>query len=471
MKKTLHLFFFLASLFPLFICVAELNLSLPQPNTSRIQVSAAASPFASTLKARKSGLTILRKLRRTGQIIEDPEINLWIRSIGNRLVSRALQSTSPFYFLISKDTSINAFATEGGVIVVNAGLILRSGSESEVAAVIAHEIAHVTQRHISRMRNKAKANKLGTNAALIAGMVASTQNPQAGQAILNTTIATMAHNQLSFSREAESEADREGLRILTRAGFDPLAMPSILQKLEQFAITGNEEIRELLQKHPLTHRRVTDTLSRAKKIGSFRGKESKHYLFMFMREKIRANTKTLLTTPNKVPAHIKKYSIAQKLMQRKSFIKALQVSNIKGSHIPEALMVAQLLCKTKQFKKSLAILQPLYGLYPSHQPVILSLAKTYSALGMHQKAWDTIKHIKPLEQTSLEFFEVKQSIAQQAKQPSQAYYASALRNIRMANYKIAKTQIKKAIKLSRNSHEARKMKQDLFLLDGFMKKK
>ena len=469
MKKTLHLFLLLASLLPLFICVAELNLNLPQPNAPHIQVSAAASPFSSTLKARKSGLSILRKFRRTGQVIEDPEINLWIRSIGNRLVSRALQSTSPFYFLISKDTSINAFATEGGVIVVNAGLILKSSSESEVAAVIAHEIAHVTQRHISRMRNKAKANKLGTNAALIAGMVASTQNPQAGQAILNTAIATMAHNQLSFSREAESEADREGLRILTRAGFDPLAMPSILQKLEQFANTENEEIREFLQKHPLTHRRVTDTLARAKKLGRFRGKESKYYLFI--REKIRASTKTLLTTPNKVPAHIKKYSFAQQLMQRKSFIKALQVSNIKGSHIPEALMVAQLLGKTKQFKKSLGILQPLYALYPSHQPVILSLAQTYSALGMHQKAWDTIKHIKPLEQTSLEFFEVKQSIAQQAKQPSQAYYASALRNIRMANYKIAKMQIKKAIKLSRNSHEARKMKQDLFLLDGFMKTK
>ena len=467
MIKIPHLFLFFSILFPTFTAIAELNLKLPRSNSSQIQISGTSGQFSSTLEARKHGLRTLRKFRRTGQIIEDPEVNLWIRSIGNKLVSRALQSTSPFYFLVSKDTSINAFATEGGVIVVNAGLILKSDSESEIAAVIAHEIAHITQRHISRMRDKAKANKLGTNAALIAGMVASSQDSHAGQAIINTVMATMAHKQLSFGREAESEADREGLRILTRAGFNPNAMPSILQKLEQFADTENAEIREFLQNHPLTHRRVTDTLARAKKLGQFRGKESKHYLFM--REKIRANTNTLLSTPNRVPTYIKNYSKAQKLFQRKSFIEALRIANLKGNHVPENVMAALLFNKTKQYKKSLAILLPLYRLYPNNEPLALSLAQTYAALGKYQEAWKLLKKVTTSEQTSLEFFEVKQNIAQRAKQPSQAYYASAQRNLRIANYEVAIVQIKKAIKLSRDSHEVREMKRDLLLINTFKK--
>ena len=179
-----------------------------------------SSGFTVSTKEREQGLVILRKLRASGKLIENPEINLWIRSLGNRLVSRAPNSPNPFYFVVSRDSSVNAFATLGGVVVINSGLILRTSSESELAAVLAHEIAHITQRHIPRMLEKAKNNKLATSAALLAGVLAASKDPQVGAAIINTSLAASAHKQLAFGRDAEAEADRVGLRILASSGLN-----------------------------------------------------------------------------------------------------------------------------------------------------------------------------------------------------------------------------------------------------------
>jgi len=301
----------LLSLLFVFNIKAELDLKLPKGFASPEQTSASQQQFFAPLKSQINGLKILRKLRASKEYIEDPEVSEWIRALGNRLVSRSLGSTSPFYFLVSKNTSLNAFATEGGVVVINAGLILKSDSESEVAAVLSHEIAHVSQRHITRLKAKAEKIEWGSKAALVAGLIANTKNPQAGQAILNTTMATIAHKQLAFTREAEAEADREGLRILTRAGYDPLAMPSVLQKLEQFANNNTAGVREYLQSHPLTQRRVSDTFVRAKRLGKHQRKSWP--TFFYVREKIRVLSNSPISTPNNVTASVKRYSMAQTL--------------------------------------------------------------------------------------------------------------------------------------------------------------
>ncbi len=298
---------------------AELNLSLPK-NTQAATINH-ASNYTSTPVESASGLKILRRLRNSGNLVEDPEINTWIRSIGNQLTAHASHSNTPFYFLVSRNLDVNAFATPGGVVVINAGLILLANSESELAAVLSHEIAHITQRHISRMIAKANSNKLAANAALIASLLASTQNPQAGQAILNTAIATMAHKQLAFGRVAEAEADRVGLRILASAGFNPLGMPHFLQKLESSSNSKYDDVREFLQNHPLTHKRVSDTKSRAKQY-KFRQQQN-NSSFLYMREKVRAITSSTKPALNNLPNAVKKYSKALQLSRSGNYTNAL----------------------------------------------------------------------------------------------------------------------------------------------------
>ncbi len=434
--------FLLTTLFASFT-KAELNLELPDLNLP--DLGAQSRSYLSVAKDRELGLKTLRKLRRSNRVIEDPEVNIWIRSLGNKLKTNAPRSSSPLYFVVVKNQAINAFATLGGVIVINSGLILHTKSESELAAVIAHEIAHITQNHISRMIAKANSNKLAKGAAVLAGVIASSKDPQAGQAILSATIATMAHQQLSFSREAEAEADRVGLRILAQSGFNPMGMPRFLTKLEQFSDDRNANITEYLRSHPLTLKRVTDTRIRAKKLGRFRGKENISYLYM--REKLRALSNANLPVPANIPANIRKYSQALHLKQQRKYQAALHLTGNFSRKVSEAILIAQLLNRQHLYQQTIRILKPLINIYPSDDALSIPLAQAYIALGQTESAWKVLNDVDIAEQTSLEFFDVFQEAARLARKTSQAYRSVANRNIRIGDYKSAILQLRRAIKL------------------------
>ncbi len=440
--KTSLLCFFL-SLFVLSNSVlhAELNLELPKQDLP--DMVSTSVPQMGYSGERKLGINILRKMRSRGNIIEDPEISSWIQSLGHRLSARASATGNPLYFLISKSRSVNAFATRGGVIVVNAGLILKTDSESELAAVISHEIAHVTQRHIERMINQSRQNVLGRSAAILAGVVAGSKNPQVGSAILTTTMATAMHKQLSFSREAESEADRVGLKILTSAGFNPQGMPHFLQKLEQLSDDRFSEVTEYLQSHPLAHKRVLDAQLGANQMGAFRGKE--HVDYLYMREKIRALL-TQAPAAVKLPPKINQYAQVLRLKKKGDFSRALQLSQGFKRQIFGASLHANLLNKQRQYAKTVQLLKPLLASYPNNTALSIPLARATLALGRPEEAWRIIRNIPLNEQTSLEFFEIRKQIAHASRHNAEAYRSVAERNMRIGEYKYAALQLRQAMK-------------------------
>ena len=419
---------------------AELNLELPDLKLP--DLVSTSIPAIGYTEERKIGLKVLRKFRSRGNIIEDPEISHWIQTLGNRLSVRASSTGNPFYFLVSKNRSINAFATMGGVIVVNAGLILKTESESELAAVISHEIAHVTQRHIERMIDQSRQNVLGRSAAILAGVVAGSKNPQLGSAILTTTMATSMHKQLSFSREAESEADRVGLNILASAGYNPQGMPLFLQKLEQLSDSRFSEVSEYLQSHPLAHKRVLDAQLRANKIRSSRTNEHADYLYM--REKIRALTRAPAAA--KLLPKINRYAQALQLKQKGNFSRALHITRGFNRQIYEASLQASLLNKQKQYAKTVQLLRPLLESYPNNIALSIPLARATLALGQAEQAWRIVRNVPLSEQTSLEFFEVRQQIAHASRHDAEAYRSAAERNIRIGEYKYAAIQLRQAMK-------------------------
>jgi len=422
---------------------ADLNLELPDLNLPDL-----GDPSVSSLdysEERERGVDILRFLRGRGSLIEDPEINTWIRALGNRLAARAPHTSNPFYFVISKDKSINAFATIGGVVLINAGLIIKTDSESELAAVLSHEIAHVTQRHIARMIARSKEDTFGRSAALLAGIVAGTQNPQVGQAIISTTLAAGMHKQLSFNREAESEADRVGIRILANSGFNPQGMPRFLQKLEQFSDDKYSDITEYLQSHPLPHKRVLDTQFRANRLGTKNVKDSVNYLYM--RERVRVLLRPDSFPPSNTSARIKKYADALRKEKEGHYAQALKVVGQQSKQVAEAILIARLLNHQRQYQKTIQLLTPLLKLYLGNEALSLPMARAYAATGQHQQAWNVMRRVTISEQTSLEFFEVRQQIANRAGHQAEAYRSAAERNLRMGEYKYAAVQLRQAIKL------------------------
>jgi predicted Zn-dependent protease len=217
----------------------------------------------------KIGLMIVKGMRDAGQIDEDPEITEYVQSLGERLASHASDGGGRFQFFVVKDPTINAFALPGGFIGVNSGLVLATANESELAGVLAHEIAHVTQRHIARtVQAQGRANIVSTAALLAAILIGATTG--AGGDFMQGAIAAAtgisAQQKLNFTRSAEYEADRVGITTLADAGFDPNGMPSFFETMGRRAGLAGTRVPEFLQTHPVTSNRIAESRSRARQL-------------------------------------------------------------------------------------------------------------------------------------------------------------------------------------------------------------
>ncbi len=227
------------------------------------------APWDSTLsraQAYQIGRMVLHQLREADRIVEDPELTAYVQAIGHRLASRVSDGETKFQFFIVKDDTINAFALPGGFIGVNAGLIQATASESELAGVLAHEIAHVTQDHIARQIYAQSTTGLATTAAMIAAVLLGAIAGAGGEAVsaaVSVTQGLAIQNQITHTRNHEYEADRVGLGILAGAGFDPNGMPDFFETLGRRSGISGSQIPEFLRTHPLEANRVAESRNRA----------------------------------------------------------------------------------------------------------------------------------------------------------------------------------------------------------------
>jgi len=230
----------------------------------------------------RAGLGWFASIRQTGQVLEDPEVSDYIQEIGHSLSSRAEEGQHQFYYFVLKDPIVNAFAMPGGFIAIQSGLILATRNENELAGVMAHETAHVTQRHLVRqLIDQSHAGLLSTAAmlaAILLGATAGRGNPDAMEgAILATQSAAIQH-QINYTRASEFEADRIGIGTMAAAGYDPLGMASFFDYMSH---SGPEPSRvnavQFLIDHPIFSDRVAEARDRAEQIGRIRHTDSLSY--------------------------------------------------------------------------------------------------------------------------------------------------------------------------------------------------
>ncbi|MFN4236159.1 MAG: M48 family metalloprotease [Vogesella sp.] len=236
------------------------------------------------------GRDILRSLRDEGDVIDDAEVVSYLNDLGTTLAATAQAPQLQFNFFAVNDRSINAFALPGGVIGVHSGLLLSAQSEAEVAAVLAHEIAHVTQRHLARMQENQGRSQLWLLAAVLAGALAGARssNSDATFAAINAGVGLSASQQLAYSRDFEREADRLGMQYLAAAGFDPRAMPAFFQRLQQEQRHNDNNSFGFLRTHPLTGERISESQARAQSYPLKMRANSQD--FLLVREKLRIAT-------------------------------------------------------------------------------------------------------------------------------------------------------------------------------------
>ena len=214
------------------------------------------------------GRMVVRGLRDQDQVLDDPEVAQYIQSLGSRLSSQAHDGAQRFTFFTVRDPVINAFALPGGFIGVNSGLILETKNESELAGVMAHEIAHVTQRHIARSLAAQSRTSLVSTAAMLAAILlgAAAGGGDGAMAGVAAAQSLAIQQQISFTRANETEADRVGIGILARAGMDPEGMPQFFETMSRHAGSSEINIPEMLRTHPVTSTRIAETKERAEQL-------------------------------------------------------------------------------------------------------------------------------------------------------------------------------------------------------------
>ena len=215
------------------------------------------------------GRQVVRQLRNAGAMTEDPQLHEYVQTLGATLAAHAHNGEFQFEFFIVNDDAINAFALPGGYIGVNVGLIQASETESELAGVLAHEIAHVTQRHIARSVYDNQRSSILSIAAMLAAVLlgaASDAGGDAMQGILTASQAATVQRQIDFTRSNEFEADRIGMDTLYSAGFNPLGMASFFEKLSRRYGLARQKVPQFLQTHPVTSERIAGSRNRARQL-------------------------------------------------------------------------------------------------------------------------------------------------------------------------------------------------------------
>ncbi|WNL44784.1 M48 family metalloprotease [Dyella sp. BiH032] len=231
-------------------------------------LGSSANALVSPQEAQDYGAAMLRQMRALDMVVDDAMLDDYINDLGYRLVAASDKPKDHFSFFIVKEDVINAFAAPGGYIAVNSGLIDITNSESELAGVIAHEIGHITQNHLQRAFEASKKDA-PLMALVLLGAIAAGAGAHAGDAasaVLMGGQGLMLQRQINFTRKDEVEADRAGILTLSNAGYDPNAMASFFERMQdtlRAGSGGDRDVPELLQTHPVTLSRISDAKSRA----------------------------------------------------------------------------------------------------------------------------------------------------------------------------------------------------------------
>lgn len=247
-----------------------------------------ADNYMSPAEEDKLGRQVVSELLARGMIVEDTQLSEYLGQVGSRLASHTSRNPSDFRFYVIDSTQVNAFALPGGYIGVNAGLITETDNESELAGVMGHEIAHVTQRHIARQIEATSGMGWATAAAILVAAIAGGGDPDAISAAVTAGVSNLGQQQTNYTRAHEFEADRIGIRTLAASDYDPDAMASFFEKMQRRSRLYGNQLPQILLSHPVSNTRMAEAEARAQDYSGIDVHESPGYALMKERVRVLA---------------------------------------------------------------------------------------------------------------------------------------------------------------------------------------
>jgi beta-barrel assembly-enhancing protease len=353
------------------------------------------------------GLSVLRQMRNAGILIEDPILDEYLRTLQTRLGEASSSPDENFRYCLIADKEFNAFAVPGGVIGINTGLMLNAGRESELAAVLAHEVAHVTQKHMVRaMERTQKASLPVMLGTLVAAAAAAKSQNRSGStirdpnyvdpttAVLVSGSALMQQLQINYTRDNEFEADRVGIQTLKKAGFDVTAMASMFGRMQTAFRTGaGADVPQYLRTHPITTTRIAEAKTRAQSLQE-KFVQDDNTKFLLMRERARVMQSSEWTQlvrfyrdalKERGDSNALHYGLSLSLAKlgkhQEAQVAAENVRLTGELRLLKKLLMLELAVEAKQEKTWRADFQALHKIYPKHRVISSMYAQALIDLG------------------------------------------------------------------------------------------
>jgi predicted Zn-dependent protease len=356
------------------------------------------------------GRGVMLQLRNAGVVVDDPFLEAYLQSLGSQLATRVAKDDFNFNFFVVNEDAINAFALPGGYIGVNAGLILASDSESELAGVLAHEISHVTQRHIARGALDNQRTSIVSMAAMLAALVLGAASDMSGDAMSGVVTASQAmaqQRQINYTRGNEHEADRVGIELLSNAGFDPYGMSSFFEKLGR-RYGGGTHVPEILLTHPVSSERVAEARDRARQLPATTHESSPQYALAKSRLMVLTaaspeeafaafRDKTASTAPED------RYGLALASMRMALYDNAESLFRDLVRDFPSIMAFrvgqAEAMAASGATDAALALYADATRLFPRNVPMTISYAETLMSAGRaaeaHELLLDLLNNVPP----------------------------------------------------------------------------
>lgn len=414
----------------------------------------------------KLGAEVVSELYRHDYIVQDPEIEDFLNQIGWRLAAVGSQHPPHFHFYLIADNEINAFALPGASIGVNDGLIVATRSENELAAVMAHEEAHVTQRHIARMAGDSTVGDIATWVGMIAAMIASGGNPNVILGALSAGQAINYQRQISYTRGHEMEADRVGIRTLAAAGFDPRAMAEFFQRLEEQSRLYGNQIPDILLSHPVDSVRIAEAQERAAQYPKRKISSSTQYYLMRARARV-LGFDLPSQAVNYYASELKsghetaenQYGYAMALSTAAKYADALKALAPLYAKLPNQpnveLLEARLQLANGQTQPALALFGQVLHRYPSYAPAILASAKALIRAGHPRRARDVLLSHEQSFGAQVKTYKLLARAARQLGDVAEAQYQEARYLEAQGDLRGALEQVNAGLRLSSISADGR----------------
>lgn len=410
------------------------------------------------LDERRIGEQIMRDVSTSDEVVQDVEIIDYLNNLGNRLVSASSDKQQKFNFFVVQDSSINAFAMPGGVIGVHTGLILATNTESELASVLGHEIGHVTQHHMARMLASQKYNTFKNIAGIALALLVARANPDLASGALTTSAAVGIQNQLDYTRDHEREADRVGLQILDRGGFDVRAMPAFFTTLQRGTRFAEGSAPSFLRTHPLTGERIADVENRVSQMTYRQVPDSVE--FQFVRAKIIATNGSADTNIEVFKQNINEhkytneaaehYGLAVAYLRKNALPLAEKEVAWLKRNAPQHAMIENLSARLQVLQNNPQQAAKQYAtvlkLYPDNRALIYGYADHFLAIKQADSAIQLIKEKQSLYPNDAQFYDVLAKAYTMQNKLLLSYQAQGESYFRKYDLKQAMEQMELAVK-------------------------